>query len=245
MGLALLLWFYAPTAGAQLIDGSLEVRAQLAASSSVEISSAIAGLIDSLPVQEGSVVAAGDVLFTLDCDGTKAARSRAGARYTAAKAEMDANNRLDARNAIAKVDVQISTARASEAAAEIRMIDAELKHCERTAPFTGQVAELVADQHQYIEVGEPVLQLVATDGLEVELIVPSIWLRWLSAGTPFTLYIEEIDQQYEAQVSVVSPVVDSVSQTVKLIGAITDGDAALRPGMSGVASFTAPESHGG
>ncbi len=245
LSLAACLCLYAPASDAQLTDQSYDVRAQLAPSSSVEISSAIPGLIDTLPVQEGTVVAEGDVLFTLDCEGTTAARRRASARYTAAKAEMDANKRLDARNAIAKVDVQISTARTSEAAAEIRMIDAELKHCERKAPFAGQIAELVADQHQYIEVGEPILQLVATDSLEVELIVPSIWLRWLTKETPFTLYIEEVDQEYQAQVAIVSPVVDSVSQTVRLIGTITNSDDQLRPGMSGIARFTAPENHGG
>lgn len=230
---------------AQLDNQALDVRAQLTSRSSVEISSAIAGLLKELPVKEGSTITEGELLYAIDCEGTTAARRRAGARYTAAKAEFDANKRLDERNAIAKVDVQIAQARTSEAAAEIRMMDAELRHCERPAPFTGQVAELFADQHQYLEVGEPILHFVATDNLEVELIVPSLWLQWLDRDTGFGLYIEEVNRQYRAVVDVISPTVDPVSQTVRLVATITDGDDDLRPGMSGTATFVPPSGHGG
>lgn len=214
------------------------VRAQLMAVQIANIAAGTAGIVTSLPVSEGMAVTPDDVLFALDCRGTAAARERARARQVAAEAEHSANRKLDERNAISKLDVRLSGARAAEARAEVRMIDAELVHCEVKAPFAGRVGPVEVDQYQYVEVGAPILELVDAESLEVELIVPSAWLQWLAVDTPFELRIEETGTSHAATVSAIGASVDPVSQTIKVIGTLSGELVDLRPGMSGVADFS-------
>jgi membrane fusion protein (multidrug efflux system) len=88
-----------------------------------------------------------------------------------------------------------------------------------------------------VKPGDPLLKIVGTDNLEVSIQVPSHWLRWLKIGTPFFIHINEINQKVNAQIIRTDPEIESVSQTIKLTGRITEQNSELLPGMSGQAIF--------
>ena len=76
----------------------------------------------------------------------------------------------------------------------------------------------------------------------MELIAPSHWLTWLKPETRFKVKIEETGKVYAAKVVRLGGRVDPVSQSIKVIGRITENAPELIPGMSGPVDFERPPS---
>lgn len=76
----------------------------------------------------------------------------------------------------------------------------------------------------------------------MELIAPSHWLTWLKPETRFKVKIEETGKVYAAKVVRLGGRVDPVSQSIKVIGRITENAPELIPGMSGPVDFERPSS---
>ena len=82
-----------------------------------------------------------------------------------------------------------------------------------------------------------ILELIDTRNLEIEMVLPSLNLILFQAGKQFEFLIDETDQTVEAVIDRVVNVIDPVSQTVRVIGILTDPPDNLMPGMSGVVFF--------
>jgi hypothetical protein len=76
--------------------------------------------------------------------------------------------------------------------------------------------------------------------LELEFIVPSRWLAWLTPGTGFQVAIDETGKTYPAKVMRTGARVDPVSQSVKIAAAIDGKFNELIAGMSGRVLMAAP-----
>lgn len=246
LALAGLLWFtQATTTGAAETPRPPEssgerVRVQLVAPQSATLSSELAGRVAALPLREGDAFAAGDLLLQLDCRLYQARHSKAEAERNQARTVHTVNTELDRLGSVSVLDLQIAATQLAVAEAELAIMDALLERCEITAPFSGRIAERHARPHQYIAEGEKVLEILNDDRLEIDMILPSPWLRWLRVGQTFRLTIDETGQTYQAQVSRIAPRIDPVSQSVKIFGLLDNPGRELRAGMSGTAQLSPP-----
>ena len=68
--------------------------------------------------------------------------------------------------------------------------------------------------------------------------MPSMWLKWLKLGLDFRVQLDELNQDYPAQVDTLGANIDPVSQTVVVVAHITGNHPELLTGMSGKAVFT-------
>ena len=88
---------------------------------------------------------------------------------------------------------------------------------------------------------EPTARAVILDDgeLEIELIVPSAWLTWLSSGSGFSLRVDETGREYDAEIARIGAAADPVSQTVRLEARFRKHPTDVLAGMSGTARFEA------
>lgn len=81
--------------------------------------------------------------------------------------------------------------------------------------------------------------VIIDDGrLELELVVPSHWLRWLKSHQKFRFQVEETGAEHDAIVDRIGAEVDPVSQTVKVYGKLLGDIENTLSGMSGIALFS-------
>jgi multidrug resistance efflux pump len=157
------------------------------------------------------------------------------------KLALESNLYLDKRGAIGKMDVEVSKARLDKAGAEAAALAARIRQCVVRAPFDGRIAGLTVNEHEIPANGKPFLEIVEERAFEIDLIVPSTWLRRIGAGTRFTFAIDETGRSYPAEVLRVGASVDPVSQTVKVIAGFVERDEKVLAGMSGTAEIAFPE----
>lgn len=210
-----------------------QIRAQLSALRKTVLSSEVPGVIKKISVEEAGRFSVGELLIELDCDLQLAQHERALAELASAEAVMRANNRLSELDSIGRLDVELAQSATMRAMAEVKIQEVLLDKCQLRAPFSGRVAELLVDLQQYVQAGQPVIDVFDDTALELEFIVPSMWLSGISVGQSFQVSIDETGKTYVAQLKRIGARADPISQTVKVAAEIIDAHTELMVGMSG------------
>lgn len=218
-----------------------EIRAQLLPHQYTTIAAEIGAKISQLPLTEGSAFKAGQALVRFDCSMQQAMLRKARAELSAAEFTQKANQRLAELDSIGQLELNLSRAAVQKAAAEVGAQQAVLDKCTITAPFAGRIAEQKVRSQQYVQPGQPLLEIIDDSVLELEFLVPSAWLAWIAPGQGFEVEIDETGKRYPARFTRLGARIDPVSQSIKVSAAIDGHYPELLTGMSGRVRITAPQ----
>lgn len=218
-----------------------DIRAQLMPRRYTTIAAEIGAKVSSLPVPEGGAFRAGQMLVQFDCSIQKAQLDKAQAELEGAEQTLQSNLRLEQLNSVGQLELDLSKSAANKAKAEVGANKAVLAKCQVGAPFAGRVAEQKVREQQYVQPGQALLDILDDSVLELEFLVPSVWLRWLKVGGAFEVQIDETRKTYPARFTRVGARVDPVSQSVKVAAAIHGKFPELMAGMSGKVLITPAE----
>ena len=226
--------FVSPTAYAEATDLS---RGIMRAVDEAWLSSDIGAAIDKLPFKEGQAFKKGDLLISFDCAATEAQLAAASAKLQVENITLKNHKQLKAHNAIGQFDVDIAKARVDQTAAERDSIAVVAKRCDLFAPFDGKIAQLGVHLFEVPERNARMMQILDLTAMEVDMILPSEWLKWLKPGTRFEIAIDELGEAASAEVVRIAAAVDPVSQTIKVVGRISGNATNIQSGMSGSLTF--------
>lgn len=201
------------------------------------LSSQLAGTIQDIPLKEGELFDEGDVLVEFDCTIHEAQLKKALALLESKEAAYNSNVRMSKAKAVSKVELVQSKAEFTEAKADVTIKQHTVDYCKVKAPFNGQLIKVHIHPFESLNQGEPLVDILDNTELIVELIVPSKWLTWLKKDSSFNLFIAETNRSYKAHITKILPRVDSVSQSVRLLGRLDANHPELVAGMSGKAQF--------
>jgi len=218
-----------------------DIRAQLMPRRYTTIAAEIGAKVSSLPVAEGGAFRAGQVLVQFDCSLQRAQLDKADAELEGAEQTLKSNLRLEQLNSVGQLELDLSKSATNKAKAEVGANKAVMAKCQVTAPFAGRVAEQKVREQQYVQPGQAMLDILDDSVLELEFLVPSVWLRWLKVGSAFEVQIDETRKAYPARFTRIGARVDPVSQSVKVAAAIHGRFSELMAGMSGKVQITPPE----
>lgn len=213
------------------------IGVQVTARSTATIAAPMAGQLLEFPAADGDAVKQGQVVARFNCAQQEATVGRAHAELVKRQDLLSTQKSLKALNAYSKTDYLVAQNDVEVAKADLALAQTAVDNCTIHAPFNGRVAAAPVRNYQFMQAGAPLLDIVDDRDLELEFIVPSVWLSWLKIGADSTVQVAETQKTYEAKIVRISGKVDAASQTIKIYGHI-DGDTAdLLPGMSGVAHF--------
>ena len=227
---------------AEPAETSNPIRGVVRPQSQATISTDFQAAVSAAKFKEGDRFRKGDLLIEFDCRRHQAELAAAEAQTLEMRLALENNVTLDKYKAVGKSDLEISRARVKRTEADANGLRARLDQCKVVAPFDGRIAELGIHVHEMPAPGKPFLTIIEDQKLEIELIVPSDWLKWLKPEVPFVFTVDETLAAFPARVSRIGAAVDPVSQTVKVMGHF-DTDAAsagILSGMSGAAEFDEP-----
>jgi len=216
------------------------IRGQLRARQFTTLAASLSGKLTSFPVSQGQRVSKGQAIAVFDCQMERAEKEVATAKLGAAESKLEVNNQLAQYKNISGLDLILSKSEVAIQQAELSRIQSLLAKCSVSAPFSGIVSQKKAQAYQYMKEGEPLLELVDTSNLEVEMVIPSRWLRKLPIGTLFTIQLDEFALPVKARIDRNVGAIDPVSQTIRVIGVLVSAQPNLLPGMSGEVIFAAP-----
>lgn len=228
--------------GALPADSPLEpvVRAQLTPRRMAVLSAELSAKITRLHVLEGGTFSAGDTLVSFDDLVQRAQVERAEAALTAAQRTYAANQRLHTLNSIGQIELDLSEADVGKAQADLSLATTLLNRCQVKAPFCGRVSEERVHAQEFVQAGQPLIEIIDDEPPQIDFIAPSKWLAWLEVGQPFTIQIDETAKSYPAVIERIGARVDPVSQSIKVVAGLRGKFPELIAGMSGVVSLAPP-----
>lgn len=221
---------------------TLEAVGDLRAVSMVAISPEVAGRVDTLRVESGQPVSAGELLVGLNTATEEAEVDRLQARRDLAE------SRLKRRRRLLRQD-QTSQEAVDEAAAEVEGLEAQLRR-ERSliekkqirAPFDGRLGIRQVDQGQFVSPGDRLVTLQALDPLYVDFDLPQAQLAKVSEGMTVTLSVDSHpDRTFEGEVIAIDPQVAQETRNFAVRATVPNDHGLLRPGMFAQTAVRLPE----
>jgi RND family efflux transporter MFP subunit len=214
------------------------VRGVVKPSEEAVISSELQARVKRMPFRDGQWFKKGNLLVEFDC-------AKYWAELASAKAELEArektavnNQELAKLNGIGQLEVDISESEVKQAKAAVRSANVTVRHCKITAPFSGRVVKTLVNPHESVNPYDEVMSVLNDKNFEIELILPSTSLRWITKKSPFKFFIDETQEVYVAEVVEIGARVDPVSQTIRVFGQFKEQPKQILAGMSGSARFT-------
>ncbi|OED39521.1 hypothetical protein AB833_14940 [Chromatiales bacterium (ex Bugula neritina AB1)] len=208
------------------------------------LAAGIVARVANMPFRDGMSFVKGDILVEFDCTGVHAEQAAGAAIKRIARKNLENNEELARYNAIGKHEVILSRLELDRASAEYRAQKFSADECRLHAPFDGRIVKTYANEHEMPSLGDALLEIIDDSNPELELIVPSKWLKWLVVDTAFSFRIDETSKTHFARVTRIGAIVDPVSQTIKVHGLLEPSSEQVLIGMSGTAFFEQPVIHG-
>jgi RND family efflux transporter MFP subunit len=236
-GLALIASLPCAAQTAPAIAAADAIRVLLAAEQETTLIAQMSGRIEVLNAGLGQPVTKGRQIVAMECGESQARLRMADAELVSARENLAAKNGLRQLNAAGDMEVSMAAAAVDRAKGAVSLGQSQVAYCSVNAPFTGRIARIYVKQHQGVNAGAPLVDLVSEGPLKLRLNVPSLYLRQLKVGTPFEVVINETGKPYPAKVTAINSRVDAVAQTVELEARIDGKPVELLAGMSGIARF--------
>lgn len=201
------------------------------------LSGEISARIEAIAVDIGDNFIQGSLLVRFNCSVYEAELKKAKAMQKEAGKTLEVNKRLEGLGSISELEVAVAASRLDQAKADTIIKRHQVAGCFIRAPFSGSVVKRIAAPYQYITAGQPVLEIIDSNNLEVQIHIPSRWLRKIKHSTPFTVYVDEVEKQYSGVITALGSRIDPVSQTIEIRGKIDGENPELLAGMSGATQF--------
>jgi len=217
------------------------VRAQLIAVQTAMLSAGLSARIERVPFSVGDYIEEGDILVQFDCNSIEAEKKIYESQQRAGQLNLEVKSRLRELNSVGNQELELTKVELDAATAQLEILNLRIEQCQVISPFSGRVVARNADPYEYVSVGSELVEVLASDNLEVMLVAPSSWLSWIQLGEPFSLVVEELKQTFSGTLIRLGGEVDPISQTVLVWGKLTDPNDRLLPGMSGDIRFTERE----
>lgn len=216
------------------------IRAQLSPVTYTTVAAELAARVQEIPFREGEYFKEGQKLVIFDCGTQQAQYQKAKAAMSIAERNYTANKRLLALGTVGRIEYENSASEYQKARAEADELGIVVGKCTIVAPFNGRVVEQKVRAQQFVQSGQPVLDILDNSALELEFIAPSKWSPWLVEDYKFQVRVDETGKTYPAKITRVGARIDAISQTIK-VAAVIDGDyKEIAPGMSGTLEITPP-----
>lgn len=219
--------------------GELEARGIIQPIKKATLSAQISSRITRLAYRNGDAFKKGSPLVKLDCAMFVAQKNMINSQLKASGYKLENDLKLKKLRSIGELEVLMSQAEVDKNKAELKMADINVRRCGVYAPWNGYVIQKLVNTYENVEINQPLLEIAATDELEIELVIPANWLTWIKKGTPFQFKVDETGKTFSASVFTIIPSVDTASHTMMLRARFAK-HSGLLPGMSGSAYFHQP-----
>lgn len=213
---------------------TIEVAADVMADRHATLAAEVEGTVESVEADLGDRVGANEVLIRIDTRSIATEVEEADANFRqaeedAARAEALFEKRSITRDRLTAARTTLEVSRARLESTRIRLAKSTIR-----APWAGEIASRMVEVGDYVEVGQGVLELVATDRLKIRAEVAAEDAQYIEQGETATLRLQALPgETFSAQVVRIGASLTSTSRTLPIEVELANPGGRLKPGMFG------------
>jgi len=224
----------------------IEATGQLLAKEQAEIAAEVGGRITEVLIDEGLFVEAGEAVLSIDPerrslerDSARAGLDEARANLREQKREHERVGELHDRNVASRTQLdqsetrlKLAQSRVLAAQAQLGVLERALRDANVTTPFAGLIARRFVSRGEYVTPGQKLFELVSLDPIEVEFHVTEIDSSRVAADQRVDVRVAPFPEEtFLATVTVVSPIIDARTRTLRVKAQLDNADGRLKPGL--------------
>jgi len=207
----------------------------------VTLANEVAGKVEKIAFESGSMVAAGDVLVILDKASGEAQLRSAMAAAELANLNLSRTRELRKTSVISQSELDTAESQQKNTAARVEELQWMLQKRTIKAPFSGRVGIRQIQEGQFIQAGAPIVSLQSLDPVYVNFSLPQQRLSDLSVGMKVQATTDALaGRVFEGRLTAIDAEVDPLTRNIRLQATMANQDGGLRPGMFAAVSAIAP-----
>jgi RND family efflux transporter MFP subunit len=204
--------------------------------------------------KEGEKFNKGDILMDLDDDSFKQKLIKAKSALLEAKAGVDFAGRnitrtqdLFKRGLQGQQDVErsqlefdVASSKQMYQDANLQLAQQDLDDCHVVAPFSGRIVKKLVQEHEFVRVGQQMLQIIDDNQLLAVMHISSSEFNKVKLSEKRKIQVDETNTLYEGSVYEIAGEIDAGSRTFEIKVLIDNKDGVLTAGMTGILVQPAP-----
>lgn len=228
--LGLGLFFFAAQAPAQ---PSKPLSAVLEAKQQALLSAEVSAKVDHISKDLGQSFTKGELLIQLDEGSYRPNVNKSQAAASAASKNLDVTQKLFEGKTASPLDLENARKEMGMAAANVQLSQKELAGCKIYAPFSGRVKKVHVREHEWVDKGKPLIEVVDDHLLQARILLPSTLFGKVRVGQEVTIEVVEAGKTVSGRITNVGEVLDPASATFEIYADVENTADALRSGMTG------------
>jgi membrane fusion protein, multidrug efflux system len=217
----------------EIWQNKLLFTGSIAATSSVTLTTDIAGYITKIHFKSNDLVKKDDVLVELNNDMIRAQLDKAKTQLKFSESNYTRLLELYNKKFYNKADLEKAEAEWESAKADMNQLNTQLSHTFVRAPFDGKLGLSRVSVGEYIAPGSPIVNLQSMQDLYVEFNVSEKELEELNIGDPIDFKTPASPKTiYKGHISAVDSKIDELSRTLSVRAKIDLIDERSIPGLS-------------
>jgi len=217
------------------IKASFDGSAILEAERSADVTPRVSGIVESIAVEEGDYVEAGQVLAQLESSRYQLAVNQISAELRNIRQELTRHQQLAAQQMVSADAVSRLQSQHDSLTAQLELAQKDLDETTVRAPISGLISERYTRVGRMIQAWQPesMFNIVDTSELRATVHLPENALSHISQGQNAEIQVPALSSlgPISAHVERISPVVDSGSGTFRVVININNESQSLRPGL--------------
>ncbi len=197
------------------------------------ISAEFAGVLNSLNVDVGSIVKKGGVIAKVDVGDLDLKKKRSEFALRHLNVKVANLERLNQRGLATNEELEQTRMEMDVTITDIDILKRQIGNSAVYAPFECVVVRRRVQPHEWVTLGQPIVDVVDPSTLQAVANIPSRLAVKLEKGASYTFFVHDLNLSVNGTVHSVVPEVDELSNTAQVIWKIGKPPKDLLSGMKG------------
>lgn len=198
----------------------------------VNITTELAGMVQSIYFTPGAFVKAGDVLVQLNAAAEIGTLHSLEANAALAQITYDRDKKQYAAQAISKQTLDADAENLKSLRAQVVEQTATVAKKTIRAPFTGRLGISAVNPGQYLNAGDKVVSLQMFDPIYVDFYVPQQELPRINVGQVVAITTDSFPGKiFSGKITTLDPAVDVATRNIEIEATLSNPKSELTPGM--------------
>ncbi len=204
--------------------------ATLEAEKQADVLARVTGVVTSLAAEEGDMVQKGEPLLVIGNDEYRLRVQQAAARTANLRSKFERFEAMQAEGLSTEEEFQAARSDLASAEADEGLAKLNLSYTTVRAPFTGRVTSRLVDVGQNLSANTALFVMADFDPLLARVHVPSREFNKLRQDQVVDLVLDSSGSRLQGRITLISPVIDPTSGTIKVTVEVPEYPAGTRPG---------------
>ncbi len=198
----------------------------------VTVAAERSGKVEWMGPKRGDEVAANESIARIDLDNAHADLSKAKAAYKLAKEMAERRSELLEQKVLSKEELDKANTELSAARSQLTQARKAFAQGNVTSPVPGIINDLFVDPGEWVNMGQPVAEVVNISTILINVNVPELDVRYLEKGQQVHVSVDAYpDDAWNGVVDFVAFKADETTKTFRVRIVVDNADMRIRPGM--------------